>query len=168
MLLQILSRTPLWVFALFAALVALGVLQSRTREVGRMRVLLLPAVFLPLSLWGVWNAFGAQALAFAAWLAGLGAALLLHRLGRPPRPAAYSAATGRYQVEGSWIPLALMMVIFFARYAIAVATAIRPELSANPAFFAAAGFAYGLFSGTFLARALRILAGRASATEAGA
>lgn len=167
MILQILSRTPLWVFALFAALVALGVLQSRTREVGRMRVLLLPAVFLPLSLWGVWNAFGAQALAFAAWLAGLGAALLLHRVGRPPRPAASSAATGRYRVEGSWIPLALMMVIFFARYAIAVATAIRPELSANPLFFAAAGFAYGLFSGTFLARALRILARGASATEAG-
>ena len=42
MLLQILQRTPPWVFGLFAVLVAFGVLQSRTRQVTLVRVTILP------------------------------------------------------------------------------------------------------------------------------
>ena len=157
MFLQILQRTPPWVFGLFALLVVLGVMQRRTRELGRTRVAVLPAIFLPLSLFGIGNAFGAEPLAFGGWFAGIGAALLLNRWARLPRNVAYAAATGRFRVEGSWIPLGLMMAIFFARYAIAVAIALQPALNTAPVFAAAVGFAYGLFSGTFLARAVRIL-----------
>ena len=165
MVLQILSRTPLWVFALFALLVALGVQQSRPREIGRTRVAVLPAIFLPLSLRGVWNAFGAEALAVAGWLAGVGAAVLINRAARLPRVVSYAAETRRFRVAGSWAPLAIMMAIFFLRYAIAVSIAMRPALVVDPAFFTAVGFAYGLISGTFLARALRILAAAHSRTE---
>jgi len=157
MILQILRHTPLWVFALFAGLVFLGVRQSRPSELGRTRVVLLPALFLTLSLLGIWSAFGPEALAFAGWLAGLGAALLLNRWAGLPRKVSYAADTQRFRVEGSWIPLAMMMAIFFTRYAIAVAVAMQPSLRAAPGFLAAVGFAYGLFSGSFLARALRIL-----------
>jgi hypothetical protein len=158
MILQILSRTPLWVFALFALLVALGLQQSRPREIGRTRVAVLPAIFLPLSLLGVWNAFGAEALAFAGWLAGVGAALLANRYAGLPRKVSYAGETRRFRLEGSWVPLGMMMAIFFLRYAIAVSIAMRPALTAAPAFIAAVGFAYGLISGSFLARALRTLA----------
>jgi hypothetical protein len=50
-----------------------------------------------------------------------------------------------------------MMAIFFARYAVAVVTAMQPALKADPGFAAAVGFAYGALSGAFLARALSIL-----------
>lgn len=158
MILQILSRTPPWVFVLFAALLALGLQQTRAREIERSRVAVLPAIFLPLSLWGVWNAFGAQALAFAGWAAGAGAALLTNRYARLPRQVSYVPMSGRFRVEGSWIPLAMMMGIFFIRYAITVATVMRPALKSDPAFFTGVGSAYGLISGFFLARALRTLA----------
>ncbi len=166
MILQILQRTPPWVYALFVALLALGVAQRRTRELGRSRVALMPAIFLPLSLWGIWGAFGASGFAYGGWIAGVGAAVLLNHYARLPRQVSYSAATQRFRVEGSWIPLTMMMAIFFTRYAIAVATAMQPALSGLPAFAAAVGFAYGLFSGSFLARALRTLAAaRAPAKE---
>lgn len=157
MILQILQRTPPWVFVLFAVLLVLGVLQSRTRALGRARVAMMPAIFLPLSLWGVWNAFGPELLAFAAWLAAVGTAVLLNRHFRAPRQVSYAPDTRQFHVAGSWVPLALMMAIFFTRYAIAVATAMQPALKTTPIFAAAVGFAYGLMSGTFLARALRIL-----------
>jgi hypothetical protein len=158
MILQILQRTPPWVFVLFAVLLILGALQSRPRELGRARVALMPAIFLPLSLWGVWNAFGPEALAFGTWLAGVGTAVLINRYARAPRQVAYAPQTRRFHVAGSWTPLAMMMAIFFTRYAIAVATAIQPALKTAPAFVGAVGLAYGLMSGSFLARALRILA----------
>jgi hypothetical protein len=163
MFLQILERTPPWVFVLFVVLLVLGALQSRPRELGRGRVALLPAVFLPISLWAVWTAFGPEALAFGAWLAAVGAAVLINRTARVPRQVSYSPESRRFRVPGSWLPLAMMMAIFFTRYAVAVATAMQPALKAMPLFAAAVGFAYGLLSGSFLARALRILGAAAPA-----
>jgi hypothetical protein len=160
MLLEILQRTPIWVFVLFVVLLALGALQTRTRELGWTRVAFMPAVFLPLSLWGVWTAFGPEALAFGAWLAGVGAAVALNRYARLPRHVTYAAQTQMFRVAGSWVPLAMMMAIFFMRYATTVAMAMQPGLRAMPLFATAVGAAYGLMSGSFLARALRILGTR--------
>ena len=157
MILQILERTPPWVFVLFVALLFLGALQSRPRRIGRARVALMPAVFLPLSLWGVWSAFGPQAFAFGAWLAAVGAAVLINRYARVPRQVSYAPETRLFHVAGSWIPLAMMMAIFFTRYVIAVSMAMQPSLKTMPLFAAGVGAAYGLMSGSFLARAVRIL-----------
>ena len=44
MLLQILQRTPPWVFALFVVLIFFGVLQRRSRQLGWARVAVLPLV----------------------------------------------------------------------------------------------------------------------------
>jgi hypothetical protein len=160
MILQILERTPPWVFALLVVLLILGALQSRPREVGPARVALMPAIFLPLSLWGVWSAFGPQALAFGGWLAAVAGAVLINRYARVPRQVSYAPQTRLFRVAGSWLPLAMMMAIFFTRYATAVAMAMQPSLKAMPLFAAAVGAAYGLMSGAFLARAVRILAAK--------
>jgi hypothetical protein len=110
----------------------------------------------------VWSAFGPEILAFAAWLAAVGAAVLINRYARVPRQVHYAPQTRLYHVAGSWAPLAMMMGIFFARYAIAVTMAMQPALKAAPLFAAAVGAAYGLMSGSFLARALRILGASAA------
>ena len=59
--------------------------------------------------------------------------------------------------SGSWMPLALMMGIFFFRYAVAVIHAIRSGAldTAGTALLVAG--AYGLFSGLFMARAMGVL-----------
>ena len=59
MLLQIIKGTPLWVWALLAALLWLGFRQTRTRVVGSRRAALLPGIFVILSLAGVVTAFRA-------------------------------------------------------------------------------------------------------------
>lgn len=160
MLLQILQRTPPWVFALFAVLVAFGILQSRTRQVSLARVTILPLVLIGLSLSGLWGTFGANVHAIAAWIAAVVAAVLLNRVVRWPRRVSYAAATRSFLVEGSWLPLAVMMIIFFTRYAVTVTLAIRPGLAATTWLPVVVGAAYGLMSGAFLARALRILGAR--------
>jgi hypothetical protein len=157
MVLQILKGTPPWVFVLFFALLAVGFAQSRSRTVGTARVTILPAAFIALSLYGVIAAFGAHAADLIAWAAGIGAALLVNCFLRQPAGARWEHSTGSYHVPGSWMPLALMMTVFFARYAIAVSIAMRPALVHEDMFVLSASLVYGLLSGTFLARALRIL-----------
>jgi len=153
-LLQILRGTPLWVLPLFIALIVIGYLQSKPREVGLARMAILPLALAVFSLSRVLAAFGAEPLGIAAWLAGTAAAVLLNRALKQPAGARWTAATGSFHVPGSWVPLALMMAIFFARYALAVSLVMAPAYAHSAAFAGAASFGFGLLSGTFLARAL--------------
>lgn len=160
MLLQILQRTPPWVFALLAVLVSFGLLQTRTRHISLARVTLLPLVLIGLSLSGLWSTFGANAVAIAAWFVAAGVAVLLNRIAKWPRDVSYAPDARGFLVAGSWLPLAVMMIIFFTRYAVTVTLTVRPELAATAWLPIAVSFAYGLMSGAFVARALRILGTR--------
>ena len=151
---QILRGTPGWVFLLFVALVALGYLQSKPREIAPLRLAILPLALGALALSRVLGTFGPQPLALAAWGAGTAVAVLANRAWKQPAGARWSAASGRFHVPGSWVPMALIMAMFFARYALAVSQAMQPSLFASAAFAAAVSFGLGLLSGTFLARAL--------------
>jgi len=155
-LMQILRGTPVWVYPLFLGLVVMGYLQSKPREVAPAMIAILPLALGVFSLSRVLGAFGPEPWALAAWAAGTAAALLLNRALKQPAGARWSEANGSFHVPGSWVPLALMMAIFFARYALAVSLAIRPEIAHSTGFTAAASFGFGLLSGCFLARALRI------------
>lgn len=166
MLLEILKRTPTWVFVLFAALVFFGAMQARTRQISLVRITILPLVLTGLSLSGLWSAFGRSSfvdVAVVAWIAAIAVALLLNELAQWPRQVTYAPATRTFRVEGSWIPLVAMMLIFFTRYGINVALAIRPGLAESHWLAAGAGAAYGIMSGAFVARAVRILASARSA-----
>jgi len=55
---NILSNTPTWVFGLFPGLLALGLLQTRTRRVGRVPAFTLPVGMTALSLAGIQSSFG--------------------------------------------------------------------------------------------------------------
>lgn len=162
MMIQILQRTPPWVFGLFVVLIGFGLMQTRTRQVSRARLAVLPAVLIALSAVSVWSTFGGTPAVMGGWICGIAAALLLNRLLRWPRRIAYVAATRTFLVEGSWLPLAVMMTIFFARYATNVALAIQPALATQVVIAAPVAVAYGLMSGAFLARALRILSANAA------
>lgn len=160
MILQILQRTPPWVYALFAALLALGISQTRTRSLTVRRVLLAPFALGAFSLYGVISGLGGNAAALAEWSAALLAATALFAAAGLGRDARYAPASRTFTVPGSWMPLLAILVIFFLRYAINVGLAIDATLHESALFLGAAAVAYGASSGFFAARALGIL-GRA-------
>ena len=161
MFIEILHRTPSWVFVLLFALVVLGYGQTRDRSVRGSLLTLLPAAMIVLSLYGVLGAFGLNPLGLGAWALGVAIAIAIAAgSGRGSallrRGVVYSAATRTFFVPGRWWPLALMMLIFLVRYAVAVAIARRPHVVESLAFAGLVSLAYGLLSGVFLARALAI------------
>lgn len=157
MILQILKHTPLWVFGLFLGLAYIGYLQSRTRSVSRFRLAVLPVAMLCLSLLGVWSSFGADFIAFFAWASAL-VTIIAFGLKLPQsRGASYSAESQLFNVPGSWMPLALMMSIFFTKYAVAVARAVSVGHSLPVAATAIVCAVCGLCSGMFFVRALRVI-----------
>ncbi len=165
MLIQILQNTPLWVFVLFKVLLVLGILQSKQRRVSATRLVVLPISMIGLSLYGVGAAYGMSGAGFGAWLSGMTIALALNHFLQQPRQVSYSSTTRSFSVPGSWVPLLLMMGIFFTKYAVGVALVRNPLLREVGAFVVASSLLYGFFSGMFVARALQILrSGRAAST----
>ena len=154
---QILSNTPAWVFGLFFALLVVGLLQTRTRSVGRAPAFLLPAGMIALSLAGIESSSGPGPIPLAAWALGLGmAAVVGYGVFRDER-VAYDERGQKFHVPGSWMPLAVIMAIFSAKYAYAVMQALGAGIIAAPLFVAGMSAAYGSLSGYFAARALNLV-----------
>ena len=154
-MLGILQHTPVWVWPLLAALMALGVMQAFARTVTLRRITLLPVTMLALSLWGVASDFG-SGLALAAWaLGGLAAGTWSLRRGALAG-ARWSAAEQAFRLPGSWVPLMLILGIFCTKFGVGVSLALHPEVRSTPGFAIGASLAYGVFSGFFAGRALAL------------
>ncbi len=157
MLFAILSYTPTWVWALLAALVALGLLQTRPRRVARAQLLALPLALLGLGLWSLLPVFAAQPQAALIWALGLaGFAALGLRLPRPAQ-ARWLADAQRLQLPGSWVPMAIILAIFSLRYATGVSMALHPAWRTMASVQWPLAALSGALGGLFLGRALGLL-----------
>lgn len=120
------TGAPIWVYALLAGLVVLGVRRLRTRELPVVVALIPSAAFL------IWSIIGAAAfarhagvpLASAAWLGGaivgVASAVLL------AEPRGERLPGGRVRQPGSWLPLLSYLGVFVVRFACGAWAAIVP------------------------------------------
>ena len=132
MIITILSHTPVWVWGLLAALMALGFSQTRQRRLAPWRLLMLPLVVLGLGLWSMAPSFKALPLSALVWLAALGAGAAL-LAGRPAQAGAvWLPVEQRLQLPGSWMPMLLILGIFSIRYAANVGMAFNPGWRIHP------------------------------------
>lgn len=155
----VLKSTPPWVWGLFAALLALGLSQVRSRRVSLARSTLTPVVMVGLSLWGTVNAFSASPLfvqVLLAWL--VGAVLMLGLIAAQAAPAGtrFDPATRSFHMPGSWVPLVLILGIFLTKYTVGVDMSMQPALALDGQYALVVSGLYGLFSGIFAGRTLRL------------
>lgn len=151
MLNQILTHTPLYVWAILALLVYRGVVAMRDREMAIRKLFIIPAIMLALSLQDIAAKFGATLLPLGAWTGAMVAVMLL--VWKFSSPAASAGATpGTLRVHGSAVPLAMMMAIFFTKYVTAVTLVMHPGASHNALLSASVCALFGVFNGYFLGR----------------
>lgn len=154
MLIEILQHTPHWVWWLLAALVSLGVLQSKPQQRTLRNATAIPIAMAALSFYGVVSVFAAQSLALVAWAAAMFAAFLIsHGFGIGSK-VRWLAAEQRLLVPGSWIPLMMFLGLFIIKFGANVMLAMHPDLNADLQFAVCVSLVYGAFSGIFVARGL--------------
>lgn len=159
MLAPILANTPVWVWGLLAALVALGLNQAKNRSVTLRRVTFLPIAMTALSLSGTVSALGNSpqlAEVLLVWTGAAAGMLAIIASLSTPAGTQYDAATRRFTLRGSWVPLALILGIFMTRYVVNVELAMQPSLARDAQFTLVVGAVYGAFSGIFAGRAARL------------
>jgi hypothetical protein len=157
MILCILKHTPVWVWLIFCAVITLGLAQTRTRDVGRARAILLPVVMVALSLSGALISFTQVSLALAAWVAGFSLSWSFAGQAMAVRGASWSPATRRFQIPGSWLPVTMILGLFVTKYVAGVCLAINPSLAANTSLTALLSLTYGTVAGLFWGRVRALL-----------
>lgn len=157
MILMILSHTPIWVWAVLALLLALGLWQRRDRHVRRGQLLALPLALLALGLGSMAPGLAAQPVAALCWLGSIATFLWLGT--RLPRSAAarWLPEQQRLFLPGSWVPMALIVAIFGLRYAAGVGQGLHPQWRNAFEVQVPLALIFGALSGLFLGRALGLL-----------
>jgi len=161
MLVEIVRRTPPWVFALFAYLVWIGIKRLRPRARDVRAVWITPAIFIVWGLAGLWQHGGPLALTLADWLGG---ALVGGALGAvPAQRLTADRVRGRVLQRASAAPLLRNVVLFGAHYALNVLSAIHPGQRASLMLWDVA--VSGLGAGYFAGWATRFMAAYRSAPQ---
>lgn len=169
---QVLLHTPGWVYAMLAALIVLGLVQTRVAERSIAMALVPGAALAGWSAWTMHALFPLAPSALLAWVVGvaavqpIGARLL-------PAPTWLDATRRRLRIPGSWLPLGMILGVFGVRYVDNVVSVIRPDLMVDPTFAAASGLVAGVLGGLFVSRLAQVVrvvrgtaAGRAGAPSA--
>jgi hypothetical protein len=156
MFMQIIVHTPIWVWVLLVVLIAVGSSQLAQRRITPLRATGVPLLLSALSLAGVVTGLARPELALPVWAlcVAVVAAALLSRAA--PAGTAWDAASDRFIVPGSALPLVTMMGLFLTKYAVGVSLALAPSLLRDTAFTVGVAAIYGGFSGLFLGRAARL------------
>jgi hypothetical protein len=152
----ILRGTPWWVYPLLALLVFFGLQAAKPRTISVLRVLVIPAIFIGWGILSLLGQVGAAPFLLVDWLvtavAGGGLAMATTRVD----PLTIDRGRNLVRLAGSRLPLARNLLIFAAKYALAVAVAIAPLAHDRLAFWdiGVSGLSAGYFLGWLIRFAL--------------
>jgi len=159
-MMQILQHIPLWVFGLLLGLIALGLVQTRTRRIRAQRMLGVNIALTIFTLVGVtqqWLNTPWLVLALLSWVSACLLVTWALGQGAAPMGASFDPETRHYTVPGSWLPLALFMTIFACKFVVGFLNATEPALLQGLDVAMGISAIYGLFSGVLNGRAWRVL-----------
>jgi hypothetical protein len=150
----ILSHTPHWVYGLFVAVLVFGFQQTRSRSINAYLAFSLPIGMIALAIAGISSSFGLTLAPLAAWAIGLLTVTALGFVSFRDDRITFTPSSRTFFIPGSWVPLVVIMAIFFTKYVFAVMRDVDSEIAKSSVFVAALSLAYGCVSGYFSSRAV--------------
>lgn len=157
MLIELLSNTPLYVYWIFFSLLFVGLSQTKTRNVGLKRAVLIPLILILFSIYAIINDFGINLLSMSIWIGGIILVLGLNKSVKSQKEVYYSNETKIFIIEGSFLPLFMMMLLFFTKYSVGIVSINDDVLFHTNLFISIASFFYGIFTGMYLLRFLVLI-----------
>lgn len=145
----IVQHTPLWVWPLLACVIFMGLRATRERTMRLFQPLIVPLIFLTISLTsGSMLGHGVFAL---LWAIGFGCGALAG-LWLANRLAMQVLPDRRLRLGGQWLTLWLSLTIFISHFAFSVLAAVAPTVLDLLQVGGALSLLVGLCSGLFLGR----------------
>jgi len=152
MLLELLLNTPLYVYWIFFSLLFVGLSQTKTRHVGLKRAVIIPFILIIASVYAIIHDFGISLFSTTIWIAGIVFVAALNKVVQNQREVIYIKEKKLFTIGGSFLPLFMMMLLFFTKYTVGVINANEMPLLHTSLFIAVVSLLYGVFSGMYLIR----------------
>lgn len=125
-MLQIITKTPLFVWPLLAVLLLGGLKASKSSEVPIRMLLLIPSIFLGWSLFSFFGKYGTNLLAILFWLLCFAMGFFIGFLHMQKLKLRFDRKKKEVEMPGSWIPLMLSMSIFISKFLIGMISSMIP------------------------------------------
>ena len=148
--LDILTHTPLWVWAALALIIVVGLGRTRDRTVTAPRLVLMPLIILGLAAWnltGLSGSLTAMAGLGIGIVAGTSAGLTLES-----RAGTTQVSRGVVHLRGDWISFFVLLAIFAMRYVTTAMSIAAPAIAAGDAYHFVAALLSGFFAFLTLSR----------------
>lgn len=149
---SILSGVPAWVYIVFAYGIYSGVRACSGRTVKVAVLLVLPLVFLGLSLSSLVPLMGREPLVAVAWTLCVALGGIVSWFFLTKEPLSVQRVEGTLAVAGTPVILILFLVIFVVKFVYGYVTATNPELASDPGFLLTVFGLSGLSTGVMVAR----------------
>jgi hypothetical protein len=151
-ILNAIQGTPLWVWALLAFLIFIGVRSLKDATVSIARIAILPLFFLAWGLQGMLTTYAMTAPTASAWIAGLTVGAAAGWLLVSTVALRADKENKLIHLPGSPINLVMILLIFATKYAFGYTIASRPGIIADPSFAALSVGVSGLLTGILVGR----------------
>jgi hypothetical protein len=156
MLIGIVTGTPVWVWAVLAYGIYMGIRALGRRQVSLWTLGIVPLVFLGISLPQVAAVALTQPLApvFYGLCAAAGAVVGWFFL--TPEPLAVDRSRGTLVISGTWTVLVVFLTVFAVKFTYGTVLVVAPATAAQPGFVSTVFGLSGLATGIVVGRTARL------------
>lgn len=157
-------QTPWWVYVLFIVLVNRGIAASRPQVVSLKKLVLLPLIFIVLSIHTMMTSFQVNGFIFSLWVFGIAIGSVVGWSLIKNHHYKVDKKNMLIQLPGSWITLSLILIIFISKYYFSYQLASDPALAHETPFefsmLTITGICTGLFVGRLICYIQQVLIGK--------
>lgn len=155
-ILTALTHTPTWVYVLFALLIWIGIKASKPRVMPLKKLLILPAIFIYMSTHTLLTSFAIHLFDVSIWMGAilLGMIIGWFEIFRNHARIRVDKQQNLIQVPGSWMTLALIIIIFASKYYFSYELDVDPALADQTWFEYSMLSVSGICTGILIGRAL--------------
>ena len=151
MIIEIISHTPLYVWALLGLLLQRSWNARKTHVNSWQSLIIMPVIMLTWSIYSTVTHY--ESLSLYLWAASTAMGVWLGSLTVRKLPLRFDKEKNLIEIAGNWTPMILSMSIFSLRYFIGTTYSLYPDLKGNPILLAlenAASAIAGMFMGRLL------------------
>jgi Family of unknown function (DUF6622) len=150
-------NTPWWVYLLFIYLMFVGYKASKGGVVSLTKLIILPAIFLAMSVETLVFSFKITPLSVIAWILSLLLGTVLGWFLICRQEMRVDKEKKLFDLPGTWSTGIVILLIFIVKFYFGYALSADPEVKINTFFEVSMLFFSGLFSGSFVGKLLNYL-----------
>lgn len=151
-MIQLILKTPLWAWVVLTCLIFLGFMETKDRWTNVYKLFIVPLILLALK---IRIFFSAEIWVIESYALPYVFCFLFSYNLTKTKDIKFGVNSDKIFVPGSWRTMIQLMIIFTVKWAIEVASAIRPDLI--PSLTLASNIIFGTISGMMMGKSLKII-----------